>query len=103
MRRIMRLGIFVTVLLLAILPANANAQATEPSEADRADFVIGNVIFVMLHEFAHVLTDDFNIPILDNGELIRCNLENASMRGPNGVTAHKLSSNRRSPPGPDDD
>ena len=38
------------------------------SEEDRVDFVAGNLVFVLLHEFGHVIIDDFDIPILGNPE-----------------------------------
>jgi len=35
---------------------------------DRAEFVIGNGYFVLLHEFAHVIIHDFAVPVLGNEE-----------------------------------
>ncbi len=37
-------------------------------ESDRIEFVIGNVVFVMLHELSHLIIEDLNVPVLGNGE-----------------------------------
>ena len=38
--------------------------ADEVAELATLDFVLGNSVFVLLHEFGHVVIRDFNIPIL---------------------------------------
>ncbi len=59
-------------LLTVVGPGPANAEDTKPA-ADQAaevgrsasiDFVLGNSLFVLLHEFGHVLIRDFDIPLL---------------------------------------
>ena len=57
----------VLALLLVSLPL-AGQPAAEPPADDRYDFVLANIIFVMLHEFAHAVIDDFDIPVLGNEE-----------------------------------
>ena len=58
-----------SLLAVALLLLSAAApNADEPPMEDRYDFVTGNVIFVLLHEFAHLVLDDFNIPVLGNEE-----------------------------------
>jgi hypothetical protein len=53
-------------LLIATLPlAIADDDAYE---ADRIEFVVGNVVFVMLHEFSHLIIQDFDVPVLGNSE-----------------------------------
>ncbi len=37
-------------------------------DSDRIEFVIGNIVFVMLHELSHLVIEDFDIPVLGNGE-----------------------------------
>ena len=37
-------------------------------ESDRIEFVIGNVVFVMLHELSHLVIEDFDVPVLGNSE-----------------------------------
>ena len=56
----------VTLLLITALPL----RAAEDVELDpyRLDFVLGNVVFVTLHELAHVVIEDFDIPVLGNSE-----------------------------------
>ena len=45
------------------------ALADDPElDPDRIEFVIGNATFVALHEFAHALIEDFELPVLGNGE-----------------------------------
>lgn len=56
-----------SLLLLALAPIMASADGG-PSEDDRIDFVVGNVAFVLLHEFGHLVVDDFKVPILGNPE-----------------------------------
>ena len=54
-------------LLLTLLPAIAGSADSVP-EDDRAEFVLGNIAFVLLHEFGHLVIDDFDIPLLGNPE-----------------------------------
>src|SRR5258708_10298072 len=46
-------------------PAN-NASAQNPH--DKADFVIGNMLFVGFHEMGHALADQFHLPTLGRAE-----------------------------------
>ena len=52
-------------LLIAALPL---AIADDTDESDRIEFVVGNVVFVMLHEFSHLIIEDFDVPVLGNSE-----------------------------------
>ncbi len=52
-------------LMLFVQPYALGAEAVAP---ERAEFVIGNAYYVLLHEFAHVIMHDFDIPILGNEE-----------------------------------
>jgi hypothetical protein len=56
---------WLTVALLAFHPHAIGAESVAP---ERAEFVIGNAYYVLLHEFAHVIMHDFDIPILGNEE-----------------------------------
>src|SRR5262245_11625748 len=47
------------------LPAN---KASPQNPRDKADFVIGNMLFVGLHEMGHALTDLFHLPTLGRAE-----------------------------------
>lgn len=53
---------------LVLLPASLGAQAPEPRahryDPARVEFVIGNIEFVLLHELAHVLIEDLELPII---------------------------------------
>jgi hypothetical protein len=60
----MRYFVIVAVLMAVSSPATTIVD-TDP---DRIEFVIGNVVFVTLHEFSHLIIEDFGIPILGNGE-----------------------------------
>ena len=52
--------------LIAALPlAFADDDA---SNSDRLEFVVGNLVFVMLHEFSHLIIEDFDVPVLGNSE-----------------------------------
>lgn len=53
------------LLLVAALPL---AIADDTSESDRIDFVVGNVVFVLLHELSHLIIQDFEVPVLGNSE-----------------------------------
>ncbi len=59
------LGIF---LILSIIPLSARAAETVEPDQDRMQFIIGNIVFVLLHEFGHLVIDDFEIPVLGNSE-----------------------------------
>ena len=37
-------------------------------DPDRIEFVVGNIVFVMLHELSHLVIEDFDVPVLGNGE-----------------------------------
>jgi hypothetical protein len=52
--------------LIAALPL-AFADDDAP-DSDRIEFVVGNVVFVMLHEFSHLIIEDFDVPVLGNSE-----------------------------------
>lgn len=52
------------VVLVCWAPAFAAADAWD----DRIEFVRGNVIFVLLHEFGHLTITDYEVPILGNSE-----------------------------------
>ena len=54
------------VAALALL--SLSSWAVEPTRAEREEFVIGNAYFVLLHEFAHVILHDFEVPVLGNEE-----------------------------------
>ena len=56
----------IALLLIAALPLPA-AENLE-SDPDRVEFVLGNVVFVTLHELAHVVIEDFDVPVLGNIE-----------------------------------
>ena len=53
-------------LLVLALPLAVADEGTD--EADRIEFVIGNLVFVMLHEFSHLIIEDFDVPVLGNSE-----------------------------------
>ena len=59
--------IFAGALLLIAATSLANADGNT-EEADQIEFVVGNVVFVMLHEFAHLIIEDFDVPVLGNSE-----------------------------------
>jgi hypothetical protein len=62
----------VGVSLLFSTPVFIRAQDAEPSadgtdetaQLATIDFILGNSVFILLHEFGHVLIRDFDIPIL---------------------------------------
>lgn len=56
----------VALLLIAALPLPA-ADDVE-YDPDRIEFVFGNVVFVTLHEIAHIVIEDFDVPVLGNNE-----------------------------------
>lgn len=55
-------------LILSIIPLSARAVETVEPDHDRMQFIIGNIVFVLLHEFGHLVIDDFDIPVLGNSE-----------------------------------
>lgn len=57
---------FASVFLLLV--TSPLAIADEVNESDRIEFVVGNVVFVMLHEFSHLIIEDFDVPVLGNSE-----------------------------------
>jgi hypothetical protein len=54
-----------TFLLIVALPL---ALADDAYESDRIEFVAGNIVFVMMHEFSHLIIEDFDVPVLGNSE-----------------------------------
>jgi hypothetical protein len=44
------------------------AKASRQNARDRADFVIGNMLFVGFHEMGHALADQFHLPTLGRAE-----------------------------------
>jgi hypothetical protein len=57
---------FASVFLLIV--TSPLVIADEVNESDRIEFVVGNVVFVMLHEFSHLIIEDFDVPVLGNSE-----------------------------------
>ena len=53
-------------LLIGALPLAIAGDDTD--ESDRIEFVVGNVVFVILHEFSHLIIEDFDVPVLGNSE-----------------------------------
>ena len=41
---------------------------SQQQRMDRVEFVISNTVFVLLHEIAHVMIDDWNLPVLGREE-----------------------------------
>jgi hypothetical protein len=58
---------YLAVAFLLIV-ASPLAIADDAYESDRIEFVVGNVVFVMLHEFSHLIIEDFDVPVLGNSE-----------------------------------
>jgi len=65
-RTVARTILAATLLLVAALPLAIADD--EMAESDRIDFVVGNLIFVLMHEFSHVVIEDFEVPVLGNNE-----------------------------------
>jgi hypothetical protein len=70
---VIRIGVGRTAELLAgaclMFLTGSLAWADDPElDPDRIEFVIGNATFVALHEFAHAVIEDFEVPVLGNGE-----------------------------------
>ena len=62
----MRWKIIAALLLLA---AGAQAIAEDTIEDEYVtEFVAGNLVFILLHEFAHLIIEDFDVPVLGNNE-----------------------------------
>jgi len=55
-------------LALVCLLIGASPLVAADDDVDRIEFVVGNIVFVMLHELAHVVIEDFDIPVLGNSE-----------------------------------
>ena len=56
-------------IAVAFLLIAAPLAATDDAyEIERIDFVVGNVVFVMLHEMSHLVIEDFDVPVLGNSE-----------------------------------
>ena len=51
----------------ATAPAQAKAAGAEIDE-EQAEFVLGNVIFVLFHEIGHALVSEFELPVLGREE-----------------------------------
>lgn len=61
-------GILISGVCLMLLTGPL-ALADEPElDPDRIEFVIGNAAFVVLHELAHAVIQDFDLPMLGNAE-----------------------------------
>ena len=56
---------YLAVAFLVIV-ASPLSIADDAYESDRIEFVVGNVVFVMLHEFSHLIIEDFDVPVLGN-------------------------------------
>jgi len=54
--------------LLLIVSSSPVCAGDDASESDRIDFVAGNLVFVLLHEFSHLVIEDFEVPVLGNNE-----------------------------------
>jgi hypothetical protein len=50
------------------MAVSSQAATVNNIDSDRIEFVIGNIVFVALHEFSHLIIEDFDIPVLGNGE-----------------------------------
>ena len=53
-------------------------------EFNRIECVVGNVVFVMLHEFSYLIIEDFDVPVLGNSEEAADSVEAGSLRGIGG-------------------
>jgi len=61
----MKFFAFAFLLIAASPPAIADGDAFD---SDRIDFVVANIVFVMMHEFSHLIIEDFDVPVLGNSE-----------------------------------
>ena len=59
---------FLTGALLLIVTSSPAFAGDDTDEPDRIEFVVGNLVFVMLHEFSHLIIEDFDVPVLGNSE-----------------------------------
>ena len=58
----------LTGALLLIVTSSPAFAGDDTDETDRIEFVVGNLVFVMLHEFSHLIIEDFDVPVLGNSE-----------------------------------
>ncbi len=56
-------GAFLLIAASPLAIADDDAYDT-----DKIEFVVGNVVFVTLHELTHLVIEDFDVPVLGNGE-----------------------------------
>ena len=54
--------------LLLIVTSSPALAGDGTDETDKIEFVVGNLVFVMLHEFSHLIIEDFDVPVLGNSE-----------------------------------
>ncbi len=59
---------YFSVALLLIAASPLSAADDFEHDPDRIEFVFGDVVFVILHEIAHVVIQDLDIPVLGNTE-----------------------------------
>jgi hypothetical protein len=64
-RRVMKFFAVAFLLIAASPPAIADDDA---HKSDRIEFVAANIVFVMMHEFSHLIIEDFDVPVLGNSE-----------------------------------
>ena len=55
-------------ILLVFLTWSSAIAVDQELDADRVEFVLGNATFVALHELAHAVITDFEVPVLGNAE-----------------------------------
>ena len=60
-------GLVAMVLVIGLAPVVRAGESADVEE-DRLLFVIGNIAFVLAHEFSHLVIDDYDIPVLGNSE-----------------------------------
>jgi len=63
LRRCLALGLLTVAFVVGVAPDSARAQSPDRERALEA-FVIGNTQFVLLHELAHLVINEKNVPIL---------------------------------------
>ncbi len=54
--------------LLLIVISSPVIAGDDTVETDRIEFIVGNLVFVMLHELSHLVIEDFDVPVLGNSE-----------------------------------
>ncbi len=59
---------FIVAFFVFGLASGACASAPTEDDEERLLFVIGNIAFVLAHEFSHLVIDDYEIPVLGNSE-----------------------------------